>query len=443
MRMQKVRVLVLMAGLLVLGRQSAVDAAPLDPQGQGQEDEVPEVPTMAYLPMPAATDYLLIDDVNQDHIPDLLLTSHGGNVARVFLQREGRQWQAGPPLPQVGFHPGHLLRIPEPGPQPRYLALAEGEAKLKILAPESSGDFRVLSEIPAAYPRAGNWFTWPGWGKSLAYGSYINPSVILIKGFDTQRMEAARAVELRFEPNFERVEAFTTADIDGDGIEEVLFFNSGLNAVQFIRYPGPEGVPKIEFLWILPKGGRSHAVVAADLDQDGDIDILVPDQVRQDREGTTALNLFLNDGQGDWRPDCIKIPLPAGIQPGIRSADFGVDRDGQGYVLAAGYRHLVLVRIPSRRNGYDEPEIEAPQMEAPEIKLVPLPKPTGIPQILLEDLDGDGWLDGVFANSLGAGMGGRVIYGPLWTGFAALQLEGLAPGQSEGVSPDQPDQSTR
>ncbi len=414
-----------MAWLLALGRLSAVDAAPLDARGPGQEDGVPNFPTMAYLPMPKAVDYLLIDDVNQDQKLDLLLTSHGGNLARLFLQQEGRHWQAGPPLPQVGFHPGYLLRIPEPGPSPQYLALAEGDAQFKILAPQSSGDFRVMSEIPAAAPRAGTWFTWPGWGQGLAYGSYADSIVILVKGFDTQRMEDARAVELRFNPNFERIESFTTADIDGDGIEEVLFFNSGLNAVQFIRYPGPDQVPKIEFLWILPKGGKSHGVIAADLDQDGDIDILVPDQVGQDPEGTTALNLFLNEGRGDWRPDCIKIPLPAGGQPGIRSADFGVDQDGQGYVLAAGYRHLALVRIPPRRNGHDAPEIEAP-----EIRLVHLPKKTGIPQILIRDLDGDGWLDGVIANSLGAGLGGRVIYGPLWTGFEVLQSEGFPPGQS-------------
>jgi hypothetical protein len=236
-------------------------------------------------------------------------------------------------------------------------------------------------------------------------------------------------VELAFLPATAQVEALTTADIDHDGIDEILFINARQNSVNVIRYPGPDRMPKLETPWFLGKGGRAYAPVAADLDQDGDMDIMVPDQVRQDPEGTTAITLFLNDGKGDWEIGCIKMPFPTGdkvrFQPGILSMDFAVDHDGQGYILAAGFQDLILIRIPPGWAGGD----------LPEIRLVAMPKKSGVPQIKLQDLDGDGWLDAVLANGLGAGYGGRLIYGPLWAGFAALEPQDFIPAQPDSGTP--------
>lgn len=387
------------------------------------------IPAMTYLPLTVAADYLLVDDVNQDQNPDVILTSHGGNAARVFFQRDGRQWHPGPLLPQVGFHPGIILPIPDRASGHRYLALAEGDGQFKVMVPEASGDFAVQAVANAPAPRAGTWFTWPGWGLGLAFGPYHNSSVFLVKGFDPSTPGEAKGVELPFLPAYARVEALTTADIDQDGIDEILFFNSDQNSVNLIRYPGPERLPKIETPWILSKGGRAQALVAGDLDQDGDIDIMVPDETGQDREGTTAITLFLNKDKGDWDLRCIKMPFPTGEEgldsPGIRSMDFAIDRDGQGYILAAGYQHLVLIRIPPGWGEGDEAEI----------RLVAMPKKTGVPQLKLQDLDGDGWLDAVLANGLGAGYGGRLIYGPLWAGFAALEPQDFIPAQPDSGTP--------
>ena len=68
--------------------------------------------TVRHLSLPGGADYLLVDDFDRDGRFDLALTSHGANVSRLFLQRDGRQWQAGPLITAVGFHPGELIRVP-------------------------------------------------------------------------------------------------------------------------------------------------------------------------------------------------------------------------------------------------------------------------------------------------------------------------------------------
>lgn len=100
-----------------------------------------------------------------------------------------------------------------------------------------------------------------------------------------------------------------------------------------------------------PSNGRDPPVswIPADIDQDGDIDILVPGEAGQTTTGITALNILVKDDSGGWMQSAIPIPTAtrdAGAVPGLRGTAFGIDKDGMGYVLTAGYDRLSLVKIP-------------------------------------------------------------------------------------------------
>jgi len=366
--------------------------------------------------LPGGADYLLVDDINQDGRLDLALTTHGGNVSRLFLQREGRQWQAGPLITAVGFHPGELIRAPvisgteDP---PRYLMFAEGDGRLRIMTPTEAGGLAPVAELGATAPRAGAWFRWPGWGLGLAFAPYLKSSIVLVKDFNTATAEAADSLTLNFLPKFFRAEKVAVADLNGDGSDEILFTNAPTRSLMQIRYPGDDAAqPAIETLWTFAQGGRSKFVMPVDLDQDGDLDLLVPDEIGEPGSDVTIINVLLNDGSGGWNPRTISVPSrPSGGKgkTGIRGAAFGRDQDGYGYILAAGYQRLTLLRIPANWNGTE-----------PELRQITLASMVGLPAADLKDLDGDGALDAVLAGGLDKGDGGLVIYGPLWQAFAKL-----------------------
>ena len=381
----------------------------------------PEAPlevTVKHFPLPGNADYLLVDDFDQDGRLDLALTAHGANLTRLFLQRDARQWNAGPVITSVGFHPGELLRIPWGGEkQQRYLMLAEGNNLLRVMTPTDAGGLTPVAELGATAPRAGAWFHWPGWGLGLVFAPYTKSSLVLVKDFNPTTAVAADALTLNYAPQFAQAEHVAVADLEGDGAEEILFTNSVTRSLMQIRYPGADGQPAIETLWTFQQGGRSRFVFPVDLDQDGDLDLMVPDEIGLPGAKETNINLLIKHVTGGWDSRIISIPARANSRKprtGIRGAAFGKDQDGHGYLLAAGYDLLTLIRIPPSWTG-----------EKPEMRQIELSTKVALPAAALKDLDGDGWLDAVLAGGMDEAHGGMIIYGPLWEGFAGLRGKDL------------------
>jgi hypothetical protein len=408
------------AGLAQPAGEEASKAPPiLTSLASGEEEAAPNLKAgVLHLHLPGSPNYLLVDDFDGNGRLDLALTSHAGNLSRIYFQREPRQWQAGPVVTEVGFHPGELLRVPAEGDVRRYIMFAEGEAKLLVMSPTGEGGLSVAAQAYTQFPRSGAWFRWPGWGLGLAVAPFRQPAIMLAKNFQPTTAGAEDTAALSFTPAYAMLEQVAAADLDGDGADEILFVPSGGNQLWVIRYPGADAQPSSQVLWTFPRGVRARFVIPADIDQDGDMDLIVPDETeRPGGSETTALNILINDGSGGWQPHCVPIPTRTrakGGMTGIRGFAFGVDQDGLGYALAAGYERLTLIQFPSGWDG-----------ESHTLRQIALGEQTAMPAAAIQDLDGDGWLDAVLAGGIGDMLGGIVIHGPLWKNFAFLDAEDL------------------
>ncbi len=386
----------------------------------------PQAQRLAQLLMSSAPNYLVVDDFNHDGRVDLGFTSHGGNHSRLFLQLGSRQWQAGPEISEVGFHPGELISLSGEDGNRRFLLFAEGENKIRVMTPTAEGGLKVDSEIKAIFPRAGTKFSWPGWGMGLAFAPFTKAMIVLVEDFLPDKATASSAHFLSFQPSFAKTQHVAAADLGGDGIDEILFMNPVTSQLMVIRYPCGEARPTIEELWTFKQAGPARFVIPADIDQDGDMDILVPGEAGQATTGITALNILVKDNRGGWTQSAIPIPATTreeGGVPGLRGTAFGIDKDGRGYALTAGYDRLSLVQIPF---GWDGSEHAIRQMS--------FTKRQGIPAVALKDLDEDGWLDAVLAGGMGDTNGGVILYGPLWESFTDLNGEDLVPSAGRGSS---------
>jgi len=114
-------------------------------------------------------------------------------------------------------------------------------------------------------------------------------------------------------------------DVDGDGSDDIFFANRGAQNRLLIN--NGLGHFNDETAARLPSGsGQSNGVVAADLDGDGDLDLLVA-------EGADGLRLLLNDGGGIFTDaTSARLPVYAGFS--VKAAVIDVEPDGAPDILA-------------------------------------------------------------------------------------------------------------
>ncbi len=371
------------------------------------------------LPFAAAASDVLVDDFDGDGRLDLAFTSHGENFTQVFFQRDARTFESGAPVTAVGYHPGNLLKLPLED-RSSYLMSAEGEGRLMTMEHDPDEGLVVAAEARVRFPRFAVPFSWPDWGLGIAVAPFSPPSVILLRNYDPYAATASTLLDFSLRGTAFPLESITVADLDGDGADEIILPMIQSGSLRVIRYPGPDARPDIEVLWDSPKFGPVRHVVAADVNGDGHIDLMAPEESpKPGGEDVVLINILINDGEGGF--NLVELPFPAptraeGGMPGIRALDTAIDGDGVRYIFASGYDAFVLYRISENR---DLPDTE--------FRRISFDGKEGNFKVVLTDVDGDGWLDAVVARGRAVDAG-LVIFGPLWDYFGVGAQEEVESG---------------
>lgn len=388
---------------VVVGMRSVLVLALLLPGCGGERGTAPNSPHVTREPLKGEGFGLLAEDFDRDGHRDLAVMSHGGNKLQFFFQTSPRRFVAGPESKLVGYHPGELLPVaPE---QSLYLHLAEGLNALVVYRIGPQGQFEPLSRQTERAPRHGALFHWEGWGLGLAVVPYGQDYLVIYKNFDPLRPEAAERFELPLavdRPSLRNAERLTVADLDGDGNDEILFATVNTDEVGVIRRPADGEPPAAGGLATFPAGMQKQ-LAAADLDEDGHVDLVIPDVT-----APFKLHLLFNDGKGRF-PRSLDVDVPT--TQGIFQFVAGKDRDGFLYLLGASTDNLSLYQVP--RNW----DTRSPLPR----RTVALASPMGTHLILWRDMDGDGETDAV----VGDNRGPWIIWGPLWSHFDDMQKQPL------------------
>lgn len=356
------------------------------------------------LPFNADAAGILAADFDRDGRLDFSLISHAANRQQFFYQTSARTFTPGPESTLVGFHPGDLIPLaPE---RALYLQFAEGANELITFEITPKGQLLPRSRRHEELPRHGAVFHWPGWGLGLAVVPFSKDYLVLYKNVDPLQLDQAErfVVPLAAErPSLRNAERLTVADVDGDGIDEILLATVYSSEIGMIRRPKPGHPPSAEGVAMFESGFASH-LAAADLNDDGAVDLVVPDSMPPAR-----LHLLINDGKGQFDASYAQ-DLP-GEQGNIRMAA-GRDQDGSLYLVGCGFDTLTLFQVPRRWDG---------RSPLPS-RTIPLSRQPGHAiQALMNDHDGDGALDII----IGDGAGAWIFYGPLWKHFEEMRHKPL------------------
>lgn len=374
------------------------------------------VPGQLSLPWSGDGFGLTVTDVNADGRLDILAMSHAEGGLQTFLQAADRKsFKAIPAFAGVGFHPGNWLEWP--AASRLWVEAAEGNGKIQAFDWNQADQvWHPVSEREEVAPRYAQRFEWPHWGASLVVSPYVNGYIVLLKSYDPATGQAAErlGVPLSHKPNTIRAaERITVADLEGDGVPELLFAVSATNEVMVIRYPGtPDDGPvrplSAEVIYRNDQWGMPNEVQVADLDGNGTPEIIVPDEARP-----SQIHVLARQESGKYQEvDTWAFPG----QEGVMEFRLMTDHDGLRYGLAAGPGVVAMYQFPAQW-AFGQPLA---------VRQLGWHRKGDFPQDMqVADLDGDGWQDWVLGRS-NSGYNAWLAYGPLWERFKALADAGFS-----------------
>lgn len=367
-------------------------------------------------------------DVDIDGRVDVTVVDHVANVGQTFFQTQRRTFSPGPNFAEVGFHPGNM--IPWPASPHTYIMSAEGGNAIVALEPKSAeksgiysrepdplrGGFKIKSVLKDRAPRFAKVFHWPGWGESLAITPYDKSGIVLLRNYDPSKggTEARYIIRLSDQPRSVRnAHRISVADIDGDGVDELIYVTHITEEVWAIRYNDDPTAIKPELLYRsddLEEMGMPNEAHPMDIDEDGDVDLLVADETNPGK-----IHILLNNGKANFeRGETLDFPnkqFPE--QDGVIELSTGRDKDGKNYMLVSGHEAIALYQIPEKWG----PGLDIPVKVIKKLR-------DNVQAQLLQDIDGDGWLDAVSGLSKSA-KSVWLGYGPLWQHFEQWESSGL------------------
>lgn len=366
--------------------------------------------------------------------------SHRDGVLGLWSLEPGRQFRLVGTYPDVGFHPDGVRWVDlEPDGQPELLVAAEGEGKIQLWRPEATGKgIRLVAAVGGgkapldvvagdldadghadlvSTPYEGSRLSIL-WGRGSfsfdvsslptkegdpghegtnvfgdaeetgAEGADVSPlpqsDRRATRSREDDRDLPSQAPDRRSRrPSGPRVFAShgRIRDWDGDGRLDVLWSDRGGGAIFFGKNLGDR---RFEVRELRPaEGGSPRQIALADLDADGAVDLVATLET-----GGKALVLY-NDGQGGVRMT-EDIPAPSWGFSNVTAVG-----GAQPMVVLTLDQSVILARQGA--DGWKQRRLSTGGF--------PLdPK--------LVDLDGDGALDLLVANSTGEDL--SVIFGPLW-----------------------------
>lgn len=375
----------------------------------------------------------LAADVDQDGRIDLTVVDHVSNQGKTFFQIQSRVFWEGPNFDEIGFHPGNLIIWPNRANT--YIMSAEGGNSIVTLEPKTAeeesifsakkvpqrGGFMIKSVLNDRAPRYASLFHWPDWGASLAITPYDKSGIVLLKNYDPVKGAAeARIIVWLSEQkrSVRHANRVNVADLDGDGLEELIYATNITEEVWMIRYDKDPATIRPELLYRSDNEGElgmPNEAHPLDMDDDGDMDLLVADETNPGK-----IHVLLNDGKAHFiHGDA--LPFPTNDAPqvdGVIELSTGRDQDGRKYILASGHEAIAIYQVPDHwQTGQLIP-----------VRYINKLRDNTQTQ-LMQDIDGDGWLDAVTGIRKG-GYSVWIGYGPLWEHFEQWRSAGFVLGQS-------------
>ena len=335
---------------------------------------------------------------NERGLYDISAIDHSAGDIVSFKQSSPRAFDRIEPK-KIGFHPGVMVEWPKD--KNIKIFASEGDHAIKAL----DRDFKEISSFEVKMPRYASVFEWPSWGQSVAVSPYLDGYLVLLKDYDplTGHVDESIVIPLSENANTLRgAEKVTVGDINGDGVDELIVVFSATGEVFAIRYPGTSAKPEAKLLFKFKDQtlGMPNQAQIIDIDEDGDNDIILPDEASPGK-----INLIMNEGLGSFvQGDPIVFPNDRGVLE-LRIAK---DHDDLTYILAAGYGYVAIYQKPN--NWKPGQVLPRQQIEWKDNLSI---------DMLLSDIDGDGWLDGVIGDYI-SDNNIWVVYGPLWQSFKEL-----------------------